>query len=406
MKPAILRVLCPILLLCFSFSLSAQIYTDEVQVVEGLGGKVQIGSNASSTAKLQITSATERETFRIYKSGNNNKYLSFWQGEGAGAIDPIGTGILYLGYDQPTNVIIGKEGGNMGIGTTSPNGKLDVAGNISISGSSSGLGIYRQQGVATESSPTMIIKGANGFNQAVSATGGAIMLQGGAGVGGWPGRGGSLSLLGGDGGGAIYSFGGDVYCAGGVGGSSGAPGNVILGYNGSSPQGNVGIGMTPTHTFSVNGSASKSSMGDWVANSDARLKKNIVQLSSPETLDKLLQLKGVTYEWDDDKTGINRPMGIQYGFTAQNIQEVFPELVEEDNLGYLQTAYGTYDAMMIEALRALNEKNEKLEKENERLVSEIQKLKTESNEAKASIESILNRLDWVEPPNSPKSIAN
>jgi hypothetical protein len=35
--------------------------------------------------------------------------------------------------------------------------------------------------------------------------------------------------------------------------------------------------------------------------------------------------------------------------------------VEEDKLGYLQTAYGTYDAMTVEAIRALNEKIEKLE---------------------------------------------
>ena len=71
-------------------------------------------------------------------------------------------------------------------------------------------------------------------------------------------------------------------------------------------------------------------------------------------LQRLLALRGVTYEWDDDKTGSRRPEGVQYGFTAQNIQTVFPTLVEEDKLGYLQTAYGTYDAMTVEAIRALH----------------------------------------------------
>ena len=66
----------------------------------------------------------------------------------------------------------------------------------------------------------------------------------------------------------------------------------------------------------------------------------------------MLQLQGVSYEWNDDQTGYARPEGTQYGFTAQNIQEVFPTLVNEDNLGYLQTAYGTYDAMYVEAIRA------------------------------------------------------
>jgi hypothetical protein len=84
-------------------------------------------------------------------------------------------------------------------------------------------------------------------------------------------------------------------------------------------------------------------------------------------LKKLLALRGVTYEWNDDKTGSTRPEGVQFGFTAQNIQQVFPTLVEEDALGFLQTAYGTYDAMTVEAIRALNEKIEMQQEEIERL---------------------------------------
>ena len=146
------------------------------------------------------------------------------------------------------------------------------------------------------------------------------------------------------------------------------------------PNGNVGVGMVPNaNRLSVNGNASKTSAGDWVANSDARLKKNIQPLNSAATLDKMLALKGITYQWNDDKTGFDRPSGETYGFTAQNIQEVFPELVSEDNLGYLQTAYGTYDAMYVECIRALNEKIEKLEAQ----VSEIDELKKQIEEIKA-----------------------
>jgi hypothetical protein len=117
----------------------------------------------------------------------------------------------------------------------------------------------------------------------------------------------------------------------------------------------MGIGRTPvTNRLEVEGNASKSSAGDWIANSDKRLKKNIEPLDAQEMIEKLLTLQGVTYEWNDDKTGSSRPAGMQYGFTAQNIQEAFPTLVEEDTLGYLQTAYGTYDAMMVEAIRFLH----------------------------------------------------
>jgi len=125
---------------------------------------------------------------------------------------------------------------------------------------------------------------------------------------------------------------------------------------------NIGIKRTPTtNDFEVNGTASKSSAGDWLANSDARLKKNIKPLNSSLVLSQLLKLQGITYEWNDHRKDQNRPEGPQYGFTAQNIQKVFPDLVSEDNDGYLQTAYGTYDAMYIEAIRALTEKIDVLE---------------------------------------------
>ncbi len=137
--------------------------------------------------------------------------------------------------------------------------------------------------------------------------------------------------------------------------------------------GKVGIGRTPvTHLLEVNGDASKATAGGWLANSDARLKKNIEALDAEEMLNQLLALQGIRYEWNDDQTGNDRPEGIQYGFTAQNIQEVFPSLVSEDNLGYLQTAYGTYDAMTVEALRALNEEIESLATENKRLETQLQ----------------------------------
>ncbi len=153
--------------------------------------------------------------------------------------------------------------------------------------------------------------------------------------------------------------------------------------------GKVGIGRTATtNLLEVEGNASKSSAGDWLANSDARLKTNIRQLNSEQVLQKLLSLQGVTYEWADDKTGTQRPDGIQYGFTAQNIQQVFPSLVEEDALGYLQTAYGTYDAMYVEAIRALQQQITELKTENEQLKADSAKVKELAQEV-AQIKSLL-----------------
>ncbi|MCI5055880.1 MAG: tail fiber domain-containing protein [Flavobacteriales bacterium] len=128
--------------------------------------------------------------------------------------------------------------------------------------------------------------------------------------------------------------------------------------------------ITTTNNLEVNGTASNSAGGNWLVNSDRRLKKNIQKLDSEKMLTSLLKMKGVTFEWNDTQTGYKRPLGLQYGFIAQDIQEVFPGLVKTDNDGFLQTAYGNYDPMLIESIRALNNKIEVLEKENQELKSE------------------------------------
>ncbi len=117
------------------------------------------------------------------------------------------------------------------------------------------------------------------------------------------------------------------------------------------------------NTLSVNGDASKTTAGDWLANSDARLKKNINNLDSKLMLKKLLSMRGVSYEWNDSITGFKRPEGVQYGFIAQDVQDVWPSNVIEDKQGYLMTGYGTYDHMYVEAIKALHEENEALKKE-------------------------------------------
>jgi trimeric autotransporter adhesin len=104
------------------------------------------------------------------------------------------------------------------------------------------------------------------------------------------------------------------------------------------------------------------------------LKKNIVAIEPNNALNQLLSLQGITYEWNDKVTETERPEGKQYGFTAQNIQNTFPELVKEDANGYLQTAYGTYDALTIEAIRALTRRLETLEAENKALQQKVQRL--------------------------------
>ena len=138
----------------------------------------------------------------------------------------------------------------------------------------------------------------------------------------------------------------------------------------------VGINWNSTlaipNTLSVNGTASKSTAGDWLANSDARLKKDIEYLSSEDMLEKVKSMRAVSYTWNDNVTGFERPTETQFGFIAQDIQQVWPENVSEDAQGYLQTAYGTYDHMYVEAIKELAKENDAIKKEIQLLRQQIE----------------------------------
>jgi len=77
------------------------------------GGNVGIGT-INPTSKLEVIGG-----LRLTSSSDNLKNLFMWQGTSGAVIDPIGTTKLYLGYAEATDVIIGRVGGQVGIGTSS-----------------------------------------------------------------------------------------------------------------------------------------------------------------------------------------------------------------------------------------------------------------------------------------------
>src|SRR5207244_1770354 len=80
----------------------------------------------------------------------------------------------------------------------------------------------------------------------------------------------------------------------------------------------VGIGTTsPSFLLHVNGSAGKPGGGSWAVASDRRLKKNVQDLDHP--LDRLLRLRGVTFEYKDP-AAVNELPGIQTGMVAQEVE--------------------------------------------------------------------------------------
>lgn len=82
--------------------------------------------------------------------------------------------------------------------------------------------------------------------------------------------------------------------------------------------------------------------------SDERLKTNIIDLGS-NTLDKILSLRTVTYNWNSNPNGKT-----MMGFIAQNLQVSFPELVSENKDGMLSVNYAQITPAIVEALREMN----------------------------------------------------
>jgi hypothetical protein len=150
-------------------------------------------------------------------------------------------------------------------------------------------------------------------------------------------------------------------------------------------------------SLTVYGNAYKPGGGTWSATSDQRIKKNIQPLAG--ALDKLEQLRGVSFEWANPQDHADQTAR-QVGFLAQQVEEVFPHWVTEipaaahDKAltpdGKVKTIYlpFEFDALVVEALRELRaEKDERigaLESQNADLQKRLEKLEQRMNQQEAA----------------------
>ena len=89
--------------------------------------------------------------------------------------------------------------------------------------------------------------------------------------------------------------------------------------------------------------------------SDERLKDNIARIDDP--LAKVLSISGNTFDWNEK----SNKSGHDVGVIAQEIQAVLPEAVVERDTGYLAVDYHKIVPLLIEAIKDLAAKVEKLE---------------------------------------------
>lgn len=94
------------------------------------------------------------------------------------------------------------------------------------------------------------------------------------------------------------------------------------------------------------------------SSSDVRLKENIMNLD--KSLDKVVQLQGVSFTWKS-----NPEYGSRIGFIAQEFEKVLPELVFTNEVdGYKGINYAEVSAVLVEAIK---EQKQLIDTQNEKI---------------------------------------
>ncbi|MCL5772814.1 MAG: tail fiber domain-containing protein, partial [Firmicutes bacterium] len=218
---------------------------------------------------------------------------SFFIGEDgdAGNFFVRNSGALYLGSDwNPAIYASSGNGGNVGIGTTSPKRKLHIA----------NLGPWTGGLLITNGNGTL-----ETGDYATQIGTGFIQMRDGP----W------------------YQ---SVYLMT-------AWSNLYIGTDPT--QGNIYLGLDTAGTH-------RGAVYYWSINqtSDIRLKKNISTIN--KALDKVLKMRGILFEWKNEKLE-----GKHYGVIAQEIEKVLPEVVSTDKSGKKYVAYTEIIPVLIEAVK-------------------------------------------------------
>ena len=162
--------------------------------------------------------------------------------------------------------------------------------------------------------------------------------------------------------------------------------------------GDVGIGPKfftepdlPFHRLEVDGNIK--SYGNIYCNdvplcSDVRFKKDIVLLREP--LEKLLSLRGISHQWRTEEfPDMHFSDRRSIGFIAQEMEKVYPELVQTDRKGYKSVDYAKLTPALVEAI-----------KEQQKLIEQLQAdreaLKVECKATADKLSALTERLERLE----------
>ena len=334
-------------------------------------------------------------------------------------IRPVGSGQMRLSTDVAgrwmsfadgagATDVLAIKGGNVGIGTTSPVSKLEVVGITKISGNGSYLNIDRGQdasvtdiNIASGSAHTSAFQintdqpnalvnldTRNSYALAFQMNDAEkmrILSNGNVGIGTTnPAR--TLDVHGTIGNDSYIVAGTELYTGGTAYNvwtskiKARQAGDNINFYNNAGTQlatildnGNVGIGTaSPNYLLQVNGQPAANGYTAWTNYSDARLKDNVTDITYGEdALSKISKLRPVTFNYNElsgyDEATRSRRVS---GFIAQELQQVFPEMVGTTTINgtqYFDTNLSDLPLYLVKAIQEMNLKLEdinNMEKEN------------------------------------------
>lgn len=149
----------------------------------------------------------------------------------------------------------------------------------------------------------------------------------------------------------------------------------------------VGIGKYPVHKLDVNGNIGV--FGTLAVTSDERLKTNVSNLNSSNCLSKIMQIQSISYNYKYDRfpyqgptpegeqteikqktiqpykedNGEQQAKILRHGFSAQDLKKILPEIVLQDEAGFLSVDYIAIIPILVEAMKEQQTKIQVLEQQ-------------------------------------------
>lgn len=306
-------------------------------------GNVGIGT-ASPATKLEVNGTTRTRDLQITAGASSGRMI---------VSNASGTAV----WSTDMKIV----GGNVGIGDTTPKGRLHVA------AGSSGFdpSFTRTMVIEDDGNLTLSLRGPANleqsilFERAVGDTGTRISSQ----------PDGDMRI-------GRYRFTDN--------GSASTSFQLFLDVQ----SGNFGIGRDPVaNDLEVDGQASKTTAGNWLANSDRRIKTDVNDID--ESFATMLRLHPVRFRYTDEWRQRNPAIEnrFYYNFIAQEYGEVFPhavrhsrEYIDGDENDLLQI--DTYDAQVvaIKAVQQLILENKALRESLDELRKRIERIESVSSQ--------------------------